>query len=198
MFNKKEITSGILGSLEVALFMPKAIKRFKGNTASMIKSFAIPVALLPLTLAAVFYVSPNAADFNSETNLVLTGIYSLRLFIYLAAFFAFGSLIAKAMDKTEEFKSFVIANNWLSIPMAALMIAPIMLTASGAFPWENSYSLIVMITLYSFACTAFLATYIMRIPYEMAAFMAITGMLIQHNSLDFVKWAAVNTINMLV
>lgn len=186
----------LLGSMEIALFMKAGIKRFNKNPADLKKSFLIPVLLLPLTIFTVLATHPEQ-NLDMTSIQLLTLIYSARLFVYLGAFLAFSYLIAQTMDRLEEFKTFVTANNWLTIPIAALTLIPLGLYLNGAAPYENIYPLIVMITLYSFTCVAFMATYIMRIPYEMAGFIAITGLLIHHNALDFLKWAAINTISFL-
>ena len=195
MFTSAEIKHNLLGSLEIALFMRGGASRFKTDATTMKKSFLIPIMLLPLTLAMVLGAHPHAL--NSTSAQILTIIYSLRLFVYLGAFLGFVYYMARTMDKLDDFHRFATANNWLTIPAAALMIIPVSLFLNGIYTWQEIYPAVVLITLYSYAYTAFMAARVMRIPIEMASFIAITGLIINQNALGFLKWAAVNTLNFL-
>jgi hypothetical protein len=185
MFKSEDIKQSLLGSLEIALFMRGGASRFQSDPTSMKKSFLIPILLLPLTLAMVLGANPHALN------------YSLRLFVYLGAFLGFVYYMARTMDKLDDFHRFATANNWLTIPAAALMVIPVSLFFNGIYTWQEIYPAVVLITLYSYAYTAFMAARVMRIPIEMASFIAITGLIINHNALGFLKWAAVSTLNFL-
>ena len=196
MFKEKEIRKNLLGCLETALFMRRGADRFCATRSSMRKSFLIPIVLLPLTLITV--LSAHPAEALSATSMqVLTVIYSLRLFIYLAAFLAVVYTMARTMDKLDDFYRFATANNWLTLP-AAILIAPLVATyMNGHYDWAEVYPLMVFITLYSYAYTAFMAAHVLRIPMELACFIAIAGMAIHQTSLDVLKWAAVGFIQLI-
>lgn len=195
MFKSEDIKQSLLGSLEIALFMKGGARRFQTDASSMKKSFLIPIMLLPLTLAMVLGAHPNALTPTSAQ--ILAVIYSLRLFVYLGAFLGFVYYMARTMDKLDDFHRFATANNWLTIPAAALMLIPVSLFLNGIYTWQEIYPAVVLITLYSYAYNAFMAARVMRIPVEMASFIAITGLIINHNALGLLKWAAVNTLNFL-
>ncbi|MCB1651768.1 MAG: hypothetical protein KDI46_06935 [Alphaproteobacteria bacterium] len=190
------VKQNLLGALEIALFMKKGAQRFDAGKSAMIKSFIIPIILLPLSLLTVLSGHPNQG-IDTASLQILAGLYSLRMVISLAAFLGFVYFMAKTMDREEDFNRFVTANNWISIPAAALMLPATMLFLNGNHSWEEIYPLMVFITLYAYAYTGFMATYVMRIPYEMAGFIAIGGLAIHHNVLIFMKWAAVNTLSLL-
>ncbi len=196
MSDQSGIKRNLLGCLEIALFMPGGAKRFGAGRRSMLKSFLIPFLVLPLTLITVIAAHPNP-ELSSTSAKILISIYSLRVVVYLGLFLGFVYFMAKSLDRLESFYRFVTANNWLTIPAALLMAPVIALFLSGAHSWEEVYPLMVFITLYSYAYTAFMATYVMRIPMELACFIAIGGMAINQSALDVLKWAAAQTLYLI-
>jgi hypothetical protein len=196
MFRKEEIRQNLMGCLETALFMHRGPERFSASRKSMKKSFLIPVILLPLTVITVLTAHPEGALSTSSMK-ALALIYSLRLFLYLGLFLSLVYTMARSMDRLDAFYRFAAANNWLTIP-AALLIAPLVaMFTSGHYEWNEIYPLMVFITLYSYAYTAFMAAHVMRIPMELACFIAIAGMAIHQTSLDVLKWAAVGFIQLI-
>ncbi len=191
-----EIRENLLGCLETALFMKSGAKRFSNTRSAMIKSFLIPIILLPITLITVLNAHPDAS-LSAQSAQILIAVYALRLFVYLTAFLAFVYGLARTMDKMDNFYRFATANNWLTIPAAVIMIPLLGMFLAGNHDWASVYPLMVVITLYSYAYTAFMAAAVMRIPYEFAGFIAIAGMAIHQSSLDVMKWVAVQTINLI-
>lgn len=187
------LKQNLLGTLETALFIQKGASRFSHDNKSLLKSFLIPVLLLPMTLITVFYAHPHGELANGATQ-ILAAIYTLRLFVYLGLYLGFVYFMAKTLDKTSEFKQFVTANNWLTLPAAIAMLPLLALFLNGSHSWEEIYPMMVVVTLYSYAYSGFMIAHIMRIPYEMAAFIAISGMAIHQGSLTALKWAAVQTV----
>lgn len=196
MIKTDEIRQNLLGILEIALFMKGGEKRFAPSRQAMLKSFLIPLVLLPLTIFTVLAAHPEGA-IDTTSMQILAVIYSMRLFVYLGLFMAFVYALAKSMDRLENFHRFVTANNWLTIPAAVLMAPLVIMFINGHYEWADIYPLMVVITLYSYAYTAFMATHVMRIPMEMACFIAIAGMAIHQTSLGVLKWAAVGVIQLI-
>lgn len=196
MFQHLQIRQNLIASLEIALFMRQGAQRFSDDRKAMMASFIVPILLLPMTLFIVIYAHP-ATSLSAESAQILIALYSLRLFIYLTAFLAFVYGMAKSMDKMEHFYRFACANNWLTLPAAFLMLPLLALFTFGQNEWADIYPMMVFITLYSYAYTAFMAAYVLRIPYEMAGFIAIAGMAIHQSSLDFLKWAAIQTVSLM-
>lgn len=196
MANTLKIRQNLLGCLETALFMRTGADRFSSGTANLKKSFLIPVILLPLTLIMVLGAHPAEA-LDASSMQIIGIIYALRLFVYLGLFLGFVYAMAKGMDKLEDFNRFACANNWLTIPAAVLITPLIIAFTSGYYSWAEVYPLIVFITLYSYAYTAYMAMHVMRIPMELACFIAIAGMAIHQTSLGVLKWMAVNMLSFI-
>lgn len=193
MFNRGELRQNLTGCLEIALFMPRGAGRFCATYKGMMKSFAIPLLLLPLTLLTVIAAHPDPA-LSTTSAQILVVIYSLRVFIYLALFLGLVYFMARHMEREEHFYRFATANNWLIIPAAVLSAPLIIAFINGAYGWNEVYPLLVFITLYSYAYSTFMITFVMRLPWELACFIAIAGMAIHQTSLGALKWAAVQAI----
>lgn len=198
--NKKRsayITQNLLGTLEIALFMPRGAKRFGDSIKAFKYSFIIPLMILPLTLITVLAAHPSSATLSPETAHVLMAIYSMRLFVYLGLFLGVVYFMAKGMDRLDGFRRFAVANNWLTLPAAVLMLPLIVMFINGHYSWDEVYPLMVVITLYSYVYTGFMASYVLRLPYEMAAFIMVIGMAIHQTSLDVLKWVAVEAVTLI-
>jgi hypothetical protein len=193
MFDKGEIRHNLLGCLETALFMRSGTDRFHATKASMKKSFLIPMLVLPLSLILVLAAHP-IADISLGTKQILMAIYSLRIVISLGAFLTLVYFMARSTDRLESFYRFVTAHNWLVIPVTVLMLPLVVSLLNGHYSWEEVRPLMVFITLYFYAYTAFMVTHVLRMPWELATCVAICGMAIHQTSLDVVKWAAVQTV----
>jgi hypothetical protein len=196
MFLNREWRQNLLGSLEIALFMRAGAQRFSPSADMMKKSFLIPIVLLPLSLLVVVFAHPEGA-MDALSLQIISVIYALRLFVYLAAFLGMVYLMASKLGRLEDFYRFAVANNWLTIPAAALMLPLTLLFMNGVYEFSEIYPLMVFVTLYSYACTAFMATHILRIPAELACFVAIAGMAINQTTLHALKFVASNTLMMI-
>lgn len=191
----KNFKNNFCAALETALLLKSGTKAFSGCKGGMILSFLIPVLALPVTLLMVLSAHPG--DLAQGSAQILTFIHILRLVISLAAYTGFIYLMAKTMDKMDNFKRFVTANNWLSLPATLAMLPFLSLYLSGAHAWADIYPMMVLITLYSYVYTAFMASHVLRIPMELAGFMAIAGMAIHQTSLGLLKWAAVSIVTVI-
>src|SRR5262245_39651214 len=102
MFNRGELRQNLTGCLEIALFMPRGAERFCATYSGMMKSFAIPLLLLPLTLLTVIAAHPNPALSTSSAQILIV-IYSLRAFVYLGLFLGLVYCMARQMEREEYF-----------------------------------------------------------------------------------------------
>ena len=197
----QQIRQNLLGCLEIALFMRKGAGRFGANKQSMMRSFAIPFFFLPLTILIVVNAHP-ADDLSLASMKVIALIYSLRLFVYLGVFLAFVYMMSRILNIGEDehqdvFYSFATANNWLMIPAAVLMAPLVISFLNGGHEWGEIYPLMVFIALYAYAYTAFMAAHVLRIPMELAGFIAIAGMAINQSALSLIKQATVGVLQFM-
>lgn len=181
-----ECKRNLLGSLEVALFMRMGRDRFGDSTGEAIRSFAVPILLFPLTVATVM-MYPEAGIENGSANTIAL-LYSLRLaFIWL---FFFGSvyLITKEIDRKQYFCRFVTVSNWITVPSTLVFLPVAYMLLSGTHTWDELYPFMVCIILYTYAYTAFMATYVLRVPWELSGFIVFVGMAISNSTMDIMSW----------
>lgn len=184
MFSVGEIRRNLLGSLEVALFMPDARGRFGDGYEEALRSFLIPALLFPLSLLAV-YMYPRAEIAGASHNMIAL-LYSLRMVFVWLLFLGAVWMIVREIDRKEYFYKFVIANNWLTVPATLIFLPVAWLLISGAYSWNELYPLMVCIMGYTYIFTAFMAAYILRVPWELAGFISFIAICINQSTLDIV------------
>ncbi len=190
------IRRNLLGCLETALFMKQGAERFSVSYEGMKRSFIVPFLVLPLSIATMIAAHPDQ-NMGADSATFLAMIYGLRTVLYLVAFVAFSYFLAKGLDRMENFYRFTAANNWLVVPAALLMMPLSLAFMGGAYEWADVYPMMVCITLYSYAYTAFMAAHVLRIPMELAGFVAIASMAINQSALDLMKWIGVQGLQLI-
>ena len=177
MFTKEEWKQNLIGCMEITLFMPVGVERFRSSRSAAIKSFIIPVVLLPVLIAVMVAMS---AGFSVG---VVVSLHLVRVIFAAALFFTVVYFLSKQFERQEHFLKFVIVANWLNIP-GVLMTLPILgaLIMGADITAFESYA--VFITIVGYVYSAFILTYCFRFPWEMGGFIAIVGLAIDQNLLD--------------
>lgn len=177
----------LMGCIDTLLFMPQAGRRFSGSYNYMLGSFVIPVLFFPLMLLTVIlYPRPELVE---QSQNMISLIYTLRFCLTLGVFLGFVYFLARKTDRTDHFFKFVTANNWLTIPSVALSLPiTLMMTSADPLVAHQGYVLSYFLLVYTFAYTAFIAACTLRIPLELAAFVAIIGFHINTSSYEIVDW----------
>lgn len=191
------IRRNLLATLEIALFMKQGAERFSVSKAAMKRSFLIPFLILPLTISTMIAAHPEGATMSSTAINALAIMYGLRTVLYLAGFMGFIYIMARSLDRVECFARMVTANNFLVLPAAMLMLPLSIAFMNGVYSWAEVYPLMICITLYSYAYTAFMAAHVLRIPTELAIFVAVCSMAINQTALDAMKWIGAQSLQML-
>lgn len=184
---KQSTKNHLLGCIDAMLFMPRADERFSGNYNDMLGSFVILVLVSPLMLLGAL-IAPAPALAEQSQNLVsLT--YTLRFAIALGIFVGFVYLLASRTERQQHFFKFVTAYNWLMVPTVILSL-PISLMTASHDPVTAQQGLILsyFLLVYMFAFTSYIAASTLRIPIELAGFVAIIAFQIDHSSYEFVDW----------
>lgn len=187
-FTKEETRRNLLGCLEVVLFMPEARNRFGKNADEAIRSFLIPTLLLPATLL-MLCLFPHPELANSSVNAVAI-LYSLRMIATWALFLGSVYWVAKTINRKEYFCQFVIATNWLTIPATLVYIPAAWLLLGGVCSWEELYPFTVSLTIYTYVFTAFMAAYVLRVPWELAGFIAAISFIVDDYTSDLVTFVS--------
>ncbi len=190
MFLKGEIKRNLLGSLEIALLMPDGSKRFRGDYHEMLRSFFVPVVLFPFTLLIILF---NPANQTMSSN-ILALIFSLRIWCSLGVFLGLIYFICRETDRMEHFFKFVSANNWLTVPATAMFLPVLLALTSGNFTWQELQPFMMCLVMYCYFFTAFMASYVLKIPMELGYFVGMIGMAIDNGSSNLLNWLTLNVL----
>jgi hypothetical protein len=176
MFSKSEIKRNLLGGLEVALFMPQARTRFGNSTEEAVRSFFLPLMLMPLGIV-MLYLQPELLNIKKFAN-AFAIMYCLQTAISTCVFAYCVYWLSHKMGRREHFNQFVIALNWLSIPATVVLLPVFALLMSGAYGWQDLYPLAISAVIYTYAFTGYMAKNILRVPWEIGGFIATVGFMI--------------------
>lgn len=188
MIPGNEFRRGLLGGLEMALFMPQAAIRFGDGYDEMIRSFYIPVFLFPISLL-VLTLYPESQMSGAPDSMV-SMIYSLRFAVSLGVFLGFVYFFVAKIQRSDHFFRFVTAHNWLNVPFAILSLPLIWMLIEGGHDPKEIQAAGILLVIYSLACTAFIAALVFRIPLELAGFIALMGLMINDASHTVVNWVS--------
>lgn len=186
MFSMNEIKRNLLGSLEIALFMPQARNRFGSSPDEAWRSFIVPILLFPLTLLSV-YLYPKAGISDHSANTIAL-LYSLRLGASWISYLGFVYFLVRRVDRREHFCQFVIASNWLSVPATFVFLPVAWGLMTGNYSWNELYPFMQSMMIYSYLFTAYMIGRVLRVPWELAGFIAITGFIINDYSLQILSF----------
>ncbi len=190
MFQKGEIKQALLGCLEIPLFMPQGAKRFRNDREAMVRSFGVLLlATIPFLLIMIPY-KPLEPGMESMSVQVITALYCLRSVLAIAFGIAFSFMFLRVLKKEDCLFRLITASNWLSVSAAVLTLPLAILLATGMQDWEALYPVMIVLSVYSYIWTAFLVTYVVKIPWELAGFFVIFGMFIDETLYDILYWFA--------
>ena len=179
MFTKAEIKRNLVGGLEVALFMPTAGKWFGNGAEEAVRSFAIPILFLPVGLLMV-YLQPALMAMKATPN-AFALMFCFRTAICTGLYLYCVYRIAKSLKRQKHFSQFVIAVNWLSVPAAVVFLPIMIVLATGTYNWEQVYPFAICALIYFYAFLGFMATSILRLPWELGGFIAFIYFMIDNS-----------------
>ena len=174
----------LLGCLDAMLFMPGADRRFSGTYNDMLASFVILALALPMMLLGSL-IAPQPV-FETQSQNLISITHSLRFFAALGIFLGFVYYLSAKTDRADRFFRFVTAYNWLMLPSVLLALPVTLMMASGdAVTAHQGMVLSYILMAYTFSFTAYIAACTLRIPIELAAYVAIIGFQIDSSSYEF-------------
>jgi len=186
MFRGKALKQHLLGTLEIALFMPHAKDRFSSNEQEAWKSFIIPILLFPLSIIAIQILPKTTFDADSANALSL--MLSLRIAFSWLLFFGAVYWIAKHCDRLNHFSKFVVASNWLTIPATLAYLPVAWCLLSGTHSWEELYPFMMCVTGYTYLMLAYMAAVILKMPFELGGFIVMLNIMINNSTEEITYW----------
>ena len=178
MFTKSEIKENLLGCFEIAIFMRRGVVRFRDTKVTAVKSLVIPLVLTPIVVILMVMVSQ---DFATE---VLIPLHVGRIILTMMITWAIVYLLSKHFNRDQYFWRFVTISCWVDI-IGFLLLLPIVIGVMTGYEFSvfESYALFSGIVGYVYA--AFIATHVLKLPWELGGFVAIVSMGVSENMIDF-------------
>ena len=177
LFTKAEWKLNLIGCMEILLFMPVGVDRFNSSRSAAVRSFLVPIALLPILLAVMVAMS------EGFPLAILISLHMIRIILSAALFFVVVYFLSKQFERQEHFYKFVNVVNWSNIP-GVLLTLPILVALLMGYDVTALESYAVFITIVGYVYSAFILTHCFRFPWEMGGFIAIVGLAIDQNLLD--------------
>lgn len=162
-----EMRNSFEGCLDIFLFRREGIERFDPSVAAMKRSFLVLAAVWPLSFAVDKMALHGLGRGGAETifhygAVTLLGLVAVLLSLYL---------ICRLERRMDALPRWISIGNWMGIAVIALLVA---LPAVLAGPWRESAPVLTGVLLagfavYIMACSAFVATHLLQIPWWRAA-----------------------------
>jgi len=168
----QNIRDGLIGCLEIPLFLKAGVARFDNSKRAMQFSFLIGMLV---TIPAAWLARSNPDFAGTAYPNLLAGFiteYLIFSFLYLPTMY----FITKELGRGEYFNRFVNGYNWLNISQLC-MIAPMVIGVwAGHWLWEEVYYFLVFLVMYGYAFFAFYITWNFRVNWMLGTGLAILGM----------------------
>lgn len=178
MFTREELKQNLIGCFEIALFMPAGVERYSPSKAAALRSFLVPALFIPL-VAWVWILRSDA-----EPASFIVAVHLTRMVLTMAIFLGVVYLFARQYERHEHFFRFVTASNWHEV-IGVILVLPVLfalLMGADIEPWEN-YA--VFIQLFGYVYVGFIATHVLRIPWELGGFLAVVSLAVGQQLLDW-------------
>lgn len=183
MFKRQEIKDNLVGCFEIILFMNRGVERFQHVLkVDAIKSFIIPVFLLPVVFAVLIMTSAE----GYSLPFIIT-VHFARIVLAAIIYFFILYFLSKQLERQKHFCKFLVIGNWISLFDVVLVMPVLFYVFSGAdVSGIEAYA--VFITLVGYVYLAFIITHVFRIPWEFGGFAAIVGLAVDETTWDILSF----------
>jgi hypothetical protein len=188
MFSKQEYKQALLGCFEIMIFMSQGVARFSTTKRDGLRSFIWPAIFIPI---ALFCFSFHSTGYSLPLLLTLHGA---RMILTFAITFVLVYYLSKYYERDQYFWQFVSATNWLNIPIFVLLLPIVfsLVSITGEVETAAHYdalagtfrSYAIFITMLSYVYTAFVMTYALKLPWELAGAVTIVCLGIDQTVMD--------------
>ncbi len=151
-----DIKKKLTGAFELVLLASRGVEKFTGTKEEALKSFIIPILLVPFSLWFAFIYPPKGMEEGYPAEAIFAYVVA-RYFITLIFTLAAVSFVAKLLKRQDRFWLFVEATNWASVAMSFIMIPFMMAAIFGVFPREEMDRIIAILEIYGYIITACIA-----------------------------------------
>ena len=153
-----EIRNALWGCVEIPLYLKRGATRFTGTVSAFKHSLIIPILLVPIIITTV----PAQQLYADQSFLWIACLYVMQVFLG-TAFFMLAVYLFKSKDVTNEhYLRCIVGYNWLGLSAYCVNIPLILLGHLGVHPWGDIYSMMMLVSLYSYSYLAYMITYTLK------------------------------------
>lgn len=182
---KQKIIRYLQGSMEMALFMRSGIDFFPNDRREALWSFIVPLLCIPPTLFYAVAAKPDSLATLSPAQicvaLTLKATLSVAVFLYAIWFFS------GWVGKRENYWRFVTTGNWVSVIMLIILAPFLIFDANNWAAQETIRAMLIILSLYGYAVTGYIATRALNIPWMLGGAVGIFELFISETFYDIIK-----------
>ncbi len=176
----------LLGVFEISLFMKIGLDRFSGDLNSFLRSFYVlflNIALIPISIPYLYAVDPNLQNMSLNSIII---IFIVKFILVIALLVTLSYYLCKFLKRQEYFVKYITVSNWASLIAVILYLPFIIMMAVGTYSFSDLAPYLILVSIYMYSLAGFIAKYVLQIPWELAAFIAILSMAINESSFELV------------
>lgn len=182
---KEKIFRYLQGALELALFMRGGIEFFSNDRKAALWSFLAPLLCIPAVL--LYAVTEKPDDFAHLSSSEICVAYTVKAVASVAVFLGAVWFFSGWMGKRENYWRFVAAGNWVSLVMLAVMAPFLIFDAQGWAAGNSVHAMIVIVAIYGYAVTGYIATRAFSIPWMLGGAIGIFELFVSKTLHDVMK-----------
>ena len=156
---------------ETLIFLRSGVDGFDGSPRAAWISMLIPLFLALAGVILINYIPPLGAKETDSVTLAMVAV--LNNLVSLGLFIAVMYGIARLRDKMDGFPRLITASNWAGLIFALLTLPVIFLHLGDAISRQTYEDLSIWILIYGYAVTGFIVWRCLRLPWELAAALAV-------------------------
>lgn len=172
-------TSSLIGCLEISLWMKGGFNHFNNDLSVFIRSFIfIALNFIFVLLCAPYISDIQSAEMKSitppgDTAFNTAILYGIKFIVGTAVSIAFMYFFSGIIKRRKHFIRYITVNNWCSLIPLILMTPIYLMWMTNMGNYEQAYPFLLLISLYSYALSAFIIRYVIDIPWELAIFVTV-------------------------
>lgn len=172
----------IIAIFETMIFLKSGVHRFDTSKRAAWLSMAVPVALLPLAFVTVPIAPPLGTD---DLPPIDVANVSILIKIVSYALFAGGMFAyAQVSKQLDRFPHMITSMNWVGLGTALLSVPVLWLHYIDFIDRQTVEDLFIWVLVYQYALVGFIIWCCYRIPWELAAALAIFSIFINQSTHD--------------
>lgn len=167
-----DVKARLRGSFDLLLLFGRGISAFSGTRQDALRSFLIPVFLLPISMACSVLYPPRGMDATDYTTMdVIVFVLVQNILSYTGAILVMW-MIGYIFDRRSTLWLFWEALNWTSLLQMAAVLPFYALAVTGWLPRDQTDKIFIAIGIYFYVVVACIANRALKLNWQLAGAVA--------------------------